>query len=151
MPERERLLASVQQPERLVAAATDAGLQHGTETLVDIDNVAVYPAPENTPADKKHDVVLAQMRFCNSLVSPRRLLGGEPTQQEISDEVFLIGGLRVPHIKAGKSKRLYSLKNVILSSNGRTELRVTKQTRFVRTDHHVVNTQPIGIELVATD
>lgn len=131
----EQRAVTTQQPDRLVAAARRAEIKHGTEHLVDVEDVKVYPQKHRAP----REAVLAQARFCNCSVIPKKLLGGVPDSQDISEEVFLDGKISVPHITREGGSRTYRLENVVFSTNGRTVLRATKQTRFVRTDIDVVD------------
>lgn len=147
----EKSLVCVQQPEVLVAAAKKSGIQHGTDTLVNIDNVKVYPLPENIPAESRRRTAFEQMRFCSCSVTPKTVLQGCPDQQEMSEEVFLIGKIRVPQITKETRPRTFRIENIILSSNGRTELHTTKKTRFVRTDNQEHCATRAEIELVVTD
>ena len=124
------MATTTQQPERLVQAARRAGVKHGTKHLVDVENVTVYPAKKDSP----REAVLAQMRFCHSLIRSKRLLGGQPDGQNISGEVILDAEIPVPHITASEEPRFYRLENVTFFSNGRIELCTTPETRFVRTD-----------------
>ena len=126
----QQIATTTQQPERLVQAARRAGIKHGTEHVVHVENVAVYPERARAP----REAVLAKMRFCHSSVRIKEFLNGEPDDGDMSRDVILDGNIPVPHITASEEPRFYRLEHVILCSNGRTELRATPETRFVRTD-----------------
>lgn len=131
MGNAQQMAIASQQPEQLVAAARSAGIRHGTEHLVDVDHVEVFSQRATAP----REAVLAQIRFCFCSVIPKKKLGGKPDGQSISPEVLLDLDLPVPRVDENAPPSVYRIENVIFSSNGRTVLGFTPQTRFVKTDN----------------
>lgn len=120
-----------QQAHKLRDAIANAGLEHGQEALVNIENVTIHTA---VPAHESREAVFAEMRFCKCSVDVQDVTQWEPEPGEIPEILFLDSALNVPHVSNEDYFHHYRIENVILRTNGHMELIATPETQFVQID-----------------
>lgn len=124
----ERYVTEWQQPEKVVTAIAESKLTHTGKGKVTIHNVVVG----NITPQSDVTEVFARTKFCPSATQVMRTIShgdGKPISPDL--ELVIVGLEKVRRRKLPKTPGYYDIEGIVVTANGRCEVRCSKKTRFV--------------------